>query len=260
MNLAVLHLEKRVYSRQEMAELFGLNLADNGHFKRNLERKLQNLGYGYEYSTESVEITHIPATDVERLKMILIVVFGLDVQTDPYAFSCFLCAFDDIPGFESMPWEERADAFYREYGLSVAARTLSNWCSKLFNESIAAKSEERTFWKTEKANGILVRSPIASDDEKMRQYYEERFALVQEFQKKNQEDGLSPKEAWQNAWSSAIHQMWEKYHCCYYSCKTILLGAFSLDERIILQDIYELSRNIRGKLFQQQQKEDGFKF
>ena len=89
MNLAVLHLEKRVYSRQEMAELFGLNLADNGHFKRNLERKLQNLGYGYEYSTANVEITHIPTTDVERLKMILIVVFGLDVQTDPYAFSCF---------------------------------------------------------------------------------------------------------------------------------------------------------------------------
>ena len=260
MNLAVMYLEKRVYSRQEMAELFDLNLADNRHFKRNLERKLQNLGYGYRYSTASVEITHIPTTDVERLKIILIVVFGLDVQTDPYAFSCFLCAFDDIPGFESMPWEERADAFYREYGLSVAARTLSNWCCKLFNESIAAKSEERTFWKTENANGVLVRSPIASDDEKMRQYYEERIALVEELQKEYQKDGLSPKEAWQNAWSEAIHRMWEKYHCCYYSCQTILLGAFSQDDRIILQDIYELSRNIRGELFQQQQKEDGFKF
>lgn len=107
---------------------------------------------------------------------------------------------------------------------------------------------------------ILVRSPIAPDDEKMLQYREERFALVQELQKKFQEDGLSPKEAWQNAWSKAIHQMWEKYHCCYYSCKTILLGAFSPDERIILQDIYELSRNIRGELFQQQQEENGFKF
>lgn len=29
MNLAVMRLEKRVYSRQEMAELFDLNLADN---------------------------------------------------------------------------------------------------------------------------------------------------------------------------------------------------------------------------------------
>ena len=36
MNLAVMYLEKRVYSRQEMAELFDLNLADNRHFKRNL--------------------------------------------------------------------------------------------------------------------------------------------------------------------------------------------------------------------------------
>lgn len=50
MNLAVMRLEKRVYSRQEMAELFDLNLADNRHFKRNLERKLQNLGYGYRYT------------------------------------------------------------------------------------------------------------------------------------------------------------------------------------------------------------------
>lgn len=193
MNLAVMRLEKRVYSRQEMAELFDLNLADNRHFKRNLERKLQNLGYGYEYSTSSVEITHIPTTDVERLKMILIVVFGLDVQTDPYAFSCFLCAFDDIPGFESMPWEERADAFYQEYGLSVAARTLSNWCSKLFNESIAAKSEERTFWKTENANGVLVRSPIASDDEKCGNTMRKGLRWYRNFKKSTRRTVFRPK-------------------------------------------------------------------
>lgn len=258
MDLSVLCLQERFYSRQEIAGLLSLNLVDTNHFKRNLENKLQKLGYGYEYSRVGVTITHAPATSEERLRSILISVMNLDAQIDPYAFSCFICAFDDIPGFESMPWEERAEVFYGFYGICVAHKTLSNWCKRLFNNAFAVKGNERTFWKTENLNGTKVRYAIAPDDEGMRLYREELFALIHEYQKDNLRDGIPPKEAQQEAWSEAIHFMWEKYHCYYYSCKSILLNAFSADDENILQEIYELTQDIRGKRFRQQP--EGFRF
>ena len=55
-------LECKTYSRAEIAELLSVNPKDSKHFKRNVETKLQNWGYGYEYNTQSILITSKPET------------------------------------------------------------------------------------------------------------------------------------------------------------------------------------------------------
>ncbi len=60
-------LEKRFYSRQEIADTLGVNIKDSGHFKRNVESKLQKWGYSYNYTSTGITITRQPETPQERL-------------------------------------------------------------------------------------------------------------------------------------------------------------------------------------------------
>ena len=71
-------------------------------------------------------ITSRPESAEARLKEILIRFLKLDVQISAYDFSCFLTAFSDIKGFDSMPWEKREEALANEYGVKVCAKTLRN--------------------------------------------------------------------------------------------------------------------------------------
>ena len=137
-----------------MCEITSVRYDDSGHRKRNIQDKLTNWGYEFDFPPRgNVTITRKPESSEEKLKEILLRRLKLDSQINPLHFACFIFAFQDIEGFASMPWEERAMELQSHYGVSVSDRTLRNWCSQLLEKALIAKVEDRTCWKTEIMNG-----------------------------------------------------------------------------------------------------------
>ena len=120
---------------------------------------------------QGTTITHIPATPEERLQEILVRQFHVDIQVDMYAFSCFVTAFTDIDGFDSMPWEEREKVFQEYLGRKVDKRTLSKWSKTLIEQEIMGKDCVGSYWKTEIIDKRKIRSPAT---EKEYEEYETR--------------------------------------------------------------------------------------
>jgi len=137
----------RFYTRNELAKITGTNIEDSKHFKRNAENILIKWGYGYSWiNGKGVQITHVPDTPREKLQEILVRQFRVDIQTDMYAFACFISIFDDNKAFASMPWKEREKLFYQYSGVFVCDKTLSHWCKKLI---VLAAGENRHFESSE---------------------------------------------------------------------------------------------------------------
>ena len=239
-------LAQRFYSRSEIAEILGVNIKDSKHFKRNVENKLNKWGYGYHYETKGVTILKCPTAAEERLAEILIRQYNIDIQINPYAFACFITAFSDIEGFDSMPWEERALAFYDYSNISMDARTLRNWCSKLIGQKIVDKSRSGSYWRTDiTSSKQKIRTPVSAEE--ARPYFARRAELVEAGIKENRLAGMSPKEASAAAWNRAYEALWAEFKCCYYICKTFSFTAFTEQDNEILQEVYELVDEIIGK-------------
>ena len=226
-------LECKTYSRIEIAELLSVNPKDSKHFKRNVETRLQNWGYGYEYTTQAVTITSSPETPEAKLREILIRQLNLDIQIDTKAFACFICAFTDIEGFASMPWGNRELILQQRYNVSVSERTLRNWSAVLIRNEYISKSEERTFWKTEMCGRDKIRTPVPEDDPRMQEYFLRKSELLKE---------LSP--AHEDVWELTMKQLWSEFNCCYYSCKSFSFNAFDPAISGCLFEIQELTREM----------------
>ena len=125
-------LELREYTRAEIAEVLSVNLKDSNHFAERVKDKLDKWGYGYDYSRRAVTIISKPETSAARLKEIVIRSFGMDIQVDAVQFACFLAAFTDIEGFETMPWEERAIVYYKRYGVTILRYDCVSVCISLY--------------------------------------------------------------------------------------------------------------------------------
>ena len=220
-----------------------VNINDSKHFARNVKDKLTKCGYGFDYKTDGVTITSIPTTAEERLKEIAIRQFSIDVQTDIYAFACFLAAINDLEGFDSMPWETRAAVLWSEYGVKVSDRNLRSWCRKLMKKNAIAKVGGSTYWKTFYRDGTKVQT-IVSKAETDR-YYARRSELVAELFKENIESGMKRELALKDAWKSVYEILWGEFHCCYYCCKGFLVPAFSDDE--IMREIIELTHILQER-------------
>lgn len=225
-------LENRFYTRKEIAGLLSVNLQDSRHFKRNIESKLSKWGYEYEYSRAGVQILQSPETPEDRLREVLIRDYGMDVQISAYNFACFICAFSEIDGFESMPWEERERMMYFHYGISVDERTLRNWCSRLIKQNDIVRCDEKTFWKTEFTSSGKERMRVDWDCEEMRRYFSRRAELLKEHG---------------GEWEPVIKHLWSEFNCCYYSCKTFLLSAFDCQDENRLLEIYELTKEVAAR-------------
>lgn len=240
----MLQLEQRFYSRKEIAEVLGVNINDSNHFARNVKDKLTKWGYGFvPLPREGITITSIPTTPEERLKEIALRQFSIDVQTDAYAFACFLAAINDLEGFDSMPWEARAVVLQSEYDVQVSDRTLRSWCSKLMKKNAVAKEGGSSYWKTFYRDGIKIQTVVSKAESD--RYYARRSELVAELFKENIESGMKQEPALKAAWKSAYELLWGEFHCCYYCCKGFLVPAFSDDE--IMREIVELTQNIARK-------------
>lgn len=133
----------------------------------------------------------------------------LDVQTKPLHFACFISAFQDIEGFESMPWEERAEQIATYYDIkSVCDRTLRNYCHKLLDKDLIGKVDERTCWKTEIIDSVKIRTPVQQGDKEMAEYFSRKYELINDLKRKCFSLGLRPKEANKIAWTEAMKILW----------------------------------------------------
>lgn len=237
-------LEEKTYSKTEICEILGIDPNDSKHYKRNVETKLTKWGYGFLYTSKAITITKKPATNSDRLKELLIRRLDLDIQINPFHYACFICAFQDIDGFESMPWAERETEIEKKYGIRVSSRTLRNWCSKLIQKELVAKTEEKTYWKTSYANGQSVRTFIQRNDPQLRKYFKKKNNFLTEFRKDALRRGMSPKEAERIAWKQAMEFLWAEFRCCYYSCKSLLFNAFETEDAPFFQEVVELTHKI----------------
>lgn len=189
-------LELRSYPRAEIAKVLSVNINDSRHFKRNVENTLSKWGYGFRYETAAVEILSKPETPAERLAEILCRGYGIDIQIFPEQFACFIAAFTDIEGFDSMPWAERAAAYYGYYGICVNERTLRNWCSQLIDRGVIARMGGSTRWRTYFEGNRKIREPIEEIDEvEMQSYFERRGELFKEHYISHLEREEKPREA-----------------------------------------------------------------
>lgn len=250
--LTLRQLEKRFYNRQEIAEILSEKIEGNKHFKRNVEDKLKKWGYEYTYSIKGVQILKVPETAEEKLAELMLKEYKLDVQIDLKDFAYFLYAFQEIDGFEAMPWKEREAALIEFYGIIVNERTLRNWSSKLIKTGTMAKCKEaKVYWRTSKILGETKRELVSGDEElekEMRQYWNYRRQLLEQKLK----------------WDEVNKELWNFFGCCYYSCSFIAISAF--DSVGLFQEIFDLVeeviKNDRNKVKEvpEQQFPTNFKF
>ena len=186
-----------------------------------------------------------PETPAERLAELLYRGFGIDIQINPIQFACFIAAFTDIKGFGSMPWGDRKKLLHSRYGVSVEEKTLLNWCSRLIEKGVIAKVGASTRWRTSFDGSRKIREPVAeNDEEEMRRYFKRRGELFKDHYISELERGLPPVVARKAAWKETYVDLWAEFNCCYYYCKGFVLSAFSEEQEVMLQEVYELSREL----------------
>lgn len=218
-------LEKRFYSRTELADITGRNPA-SGHFARDVRDDLTKWGYTFNWLRgQGASITRIPTTARERLAEIMIRQFGLDIQVDVYAFACFLYLILTMEEFACMPWAEREVEIWQQFEISIAESTLRRWASRLLEgDNLHKDRTENVYWRTTKFQGLSIREPIdANTDEGYIQYKSRQAELITEYTQK----GLDKSKAWKETFK----QLWGEFGCCYYACPRFTINAIG-DEYI----------------------------
>lgn len=237
-------LEKRLYAREELAEILDLNVKSS-HFARDVKNKLANWGYDFEYNRKGATITRAPETAQERLAEIIIRVFDIDIQVDVYAFACFINLFSCYPEFSTMPWDERVKDLKTVYDVDIAASTLKKWYAKLNKLNLVTKDKtDKTYWKTSFVNGEKRREIVDGNEKlglEMTEYLETRKELLNEYISSALASGKKDyKKITAEAWENAQKVLWSTYHCCYYSCGRISLNIIGE----CAQEIFELVNEI----------------
>lgn len=216
----MIRLEKRVYSREEIATIVGITDLKDSHFAEKVRRYLDNRLYDYDYSRRGVKITRCPETAEERLTSLVRGELGLDCQINAIHFSYFIAAFSLIESFASMPWASR-EAFYNLYFKpedQVPGITLKRWMSVLVETGNATRFKKGTLWKTIKdEDGDKIQVRVDPESEEYQEYCGKRSALLEGFEK-------ADKEARKQIWSNMVHTLLPDYGVYYY-CPEFTLNA-----------------------------------
>lgn len=244
-------LELREYPRAEIAKVLSVNLHDSNHFAEKVRNRLTKWGYQFEYTRRAVTITAKPETPKDRLAEIVYRSFGMDIQVDAMQIACFLAAFTDIEGFDTMPWEERAEVYYQRYGVWVEARTMRGWCHHLIQKRVIAigAESEKTAWRTTIVNNKKYRERLLpGEPNEIWDYFERRKEIFAEEEKEAYDamkySGGTKAQAKGKAWKETYKRLWADYGCCYYYCKCFALSAFSEDYGADLCEVYELAQEL----------------
>lgn len=224
-------LEVRFYSLDELAE--AIDRKRDGHFAGNAKADLTKWGYEWEWKNgKGAVITKAPQTAKERLAEIMNRKFGLDIQVDVFAFSCFVWMLLMVDGFDSMPWAVRAEDMECWFGVKVTERTLRRWSARLLATDNLHKSEDRTIWRTDRHGGDVSREPVEPENADYIRYKSRKAELITEY--KNL--GLNQSRAYKEAFK----QLWREFGCCYYSCARLMLNGVQED----INEIAELATQI----------------
>lgn len=210
-------LETKYYSRAEIAEITGLNIADNKHFKRNLETKLSNWGYLYNYDKKGVLITKKPEKPIEKFKEIMIRKYGMNANLDFYCLAWFiyLLAYDEI--FLEAPWSKKTQLLKDYYISSVSETILKKWYKVLADNEIIFRlnNPDEDYWCTFYVEGIKETEKLTYDN------YLELESL---------ENYLEAKEEVLNSgllYNSAMKLLWNNCRIVYYKVKKLEWNRFN---------------------------------
>ncbi len=216
MGVFIKQLEKRFYSRSEIAEITNTNISDNKHFKRNIENTLNNWGYQYKYSKAGVVIAGIPETPKEKLNEILLRELKINSQKwiDPFIYLIYLFAvYDD---FRCMPWPQRQIEIEDFFNDKVSLSTLKSWFKLLEENNIITSfgnNKDCEYWITYYVDGKKCRERVNTYDKlelkAMKMYFDRKKELLN--------SGLS--------YGNAMKKLWSEEKCYYYKVNTLLLNA-----------------------------------
>lgn len=216
-------LNKRFYPRAEIAEITGVNIEDNRHFKRNITNKLDKWGYKYIYEKKGITITIIPLSAEERFNEVLRRDYGFSIYDDTRAFACFLMLFLENEGFNSMPWNMRKQLLEEKYNEDVSISTLKSWYKKLEKSNLLfTDTGKKTAWYTKQTETGTIRKKVETPTEKLnkRNWYEKK--------RKYLKDGLS--------YTETMKKLWYETHTFYFLCADISLNACG-DNAIFILDL-----------------------
>ena len=232
----MIQLEKRFYSREELAAIAGLDI--HGHnFSGAMKNTLSNWGYGYEFiSRRGFQITRIPETALERMTEIMRRDLHIDTQVDPLGFASFIAALLYIEDFSAMPWAVREETFEYFFDRKVSARTMQSWRNKLCEAGVAYQSREGSLWHTYTKNGEKYREPADRESDIYKEYCAKRSVLLEEFEKT-----VSKREVW----GMMVHSLYDEYGV-YYKCKFIDITAWGAVHDEIIDLLRELFPVCRG--------------
>lgn len=236
--MQIVYLEKRTYSKQEIAEILDIKIDKN--FKRNVINKLTNLGFieneDFLYKRGGdIVILYVPQTYEEKI-VYLVRLLGIDKRIDPIAFTTFLyyLTIDSPNNCNKMPWEERAQWLHDNYNINVSEITLKRWIKKLIDLNIIHKDTYNfEYWCTVNINGNRYRYIVTTDEDKqqMSEYWK-TYSLI----KKEAKD-LFPIDK-KACGEYVFDKIWQKYHCKYYKCSSFVFNAW--ENNPIMREIRDL--------------------
>lgn len=253
-------LEKKLYTRQEMAALTGIPL-ENENFKRSVETWLTTYGYTYELTSPrggDFRITGTPQTAEQRLHTLMIDEMGLDRQTQPREFAYYIYFLMTYPNAEIMPIVEQIELIHKLYGRSFGISTLYTWQEKLQAAGVVDKLPEKHYWKT-CAEQIERNGEVCRTGRKYRVYIEDKredpdysryWARLNEIFKENE------ARTGYRCWDKSLNQIWNEMGMIIYSCPTRLINIIGdhaqevcdLAEQVVAADMEKNGMSLPSKV------------
>ena len=224
-----IYFQKRKYNKKEIAGILDIDI-NNSHFKRAVETKLQNLGFGeedYQYIRGGdVIILWVPTEPEDKIEY-LVRLLGIDKQVDVMAFSIFTYLMARELDIQGIPWQEKANFIKDNYDIDVSEKTLRNWTNKLqLLGELQKDKQEFNWWCSFKIDGETVRVPVETeqDREELAKYQ----AFIRGFYERGEKIDFS--------------QVWAKFGCKYYRSYYFRFGAWNntvvMDELLDMVEIY----------------------
>ena len=123
----MLDLEKRVYSRSELVDLFKTTRLDA------IQAKIKRAGYIFSSSGRgdgyTLEIQELPAVDL--FKKFCIDTLGYDQRTDFQKLKVFLYYFLADDEFMTLQYKEMSEVLEEQTGIRISSDTISNYYDRL---------------------------------------------------------------------------------------------------------------------------------
>lgn len=235
-----IYIEKRSYNKKKFAEMLGVNPNDSKHLNRNLQRKLEGMGFkedDYQILRSEVVILWVPTTAEEKIPY-LCRLLGIDKQVDAINFTVFCYCLLEQEDFQCRPWPEKAIWIKDCYGVDVTDRTLRAWCSKLMNDGEVVKDKDTfSWWTSTNINGDIIREEVMNEQE-----IEDYRNWNKEFFEREDVQKMDKKERGETWFSS----MWGHFGCKFYKCYAYTFGAWHGD---IMEELIKVGKEYIEKNF-----------